>query len=385
MRKRGDGKIQIPAGNDDLDMIQVNVFRPDNEIQDPVIGEDAEEETGIYIPLNDDNDNDICDMNETGSVTNENDVIPVTLSIIPSNTDQGSVKLSTPSGSSKIKLWESANKDTDVFLPKTWNLATEGMPEKFYVEGIQKSGSEKDVTLRLKYTNTVNGTDKTTEDTVRVTVVRLNLGVGVYRILSGLGPANRGHTGLLYKYTGARLRDDIRSETNYWVLEMANEFDDLQERRFYAWRNTVPPGDFWGKYSNSSITNTQRMEIQKNAQILWNDRNNHDYILTDVVDPNWDRSSITTTEGLRCDGVVEACYELTGCEVWGKIVSGSTHYDISYSDTYRDEHNETHEFDIVEWEKNLYPATQCGHESGEKGTSWNTMFTSEPYLYEPNF
>ncbi|HRV05127.1 MAG TPA: hypothetical protein P5025_08835, partial [Candidatus Ratteibacteria bacterium] len=77
MRKRGDGKIQIPAGNDDLDMIQVNVFRPDNEIQDPVIGEDAEEETGIYIPLNDDNDNDICDMNETGSVTNENDVIPV--------------------------------------------------------------------------------------------------------------------------------------------------------------------------------------------------------------------------------------------------------------------------------------------------------------------
>jgi len=91
------------------------------------------------------------------------------------------------------------------------------------------------------------------------------------------------------------------------------------------------------------------------------------------------------TEGLRCDVVVEACYELLGCNVWGKIVSGSTHYDISYSDTYKDEHNETHQFDIVEWEENLYPATQCGHESGERGTSWNSMFTLEPYLYEPNF
>jgi len=96
--------------------------------------------------------------------------------------------------------------------------------------------------------------------------------------------------------------------------------------------------------------------------------------------------SLQTKDLLNMGNVmVEACYELLGCNVWGKIVSGSTHYDISYSDTYRDEHNETHEFDIVEWEENLYPATQCGHESGEKGTSWNTMFTSEPYLYEPNF
>jgi len=83
------------------------------------------------------------------------------------------------------------------------------------------------------------------------------------------------------------------------------------------------------------------MKIQKNAQILWNDRNNHDYILTDVVNSDWDRSSITTTEGLRCDGVVEACCELSGCNVWDKIVSGNTHYDITASDAYRDEHNET--------------------------------------------
>ena len=81
------------------------------------------------------------------------------------------------------------------------------------------------------------------------------------------------------------------------------------------------------------------------------------------MDPDWDRVSIMMTEGLRCDGVVEACCELAECNVWGKIVSGNTDYDISYSDTYRNEHNETHAFDFINWESYLYPATQCGHES----------------------
>ena len=109
------------------------------------------------------------------------------------------------------------------------------------------------------------------------------------------------------------------------------------------------------------------------------------YNLYDVVNSDWNRTSIATVTEMRCDGLVEACCELSGCNVWDKIVSGNTDYDISYSDAYRNEHNETHQFDIVEWEENLYPATQCGHESGERGTSWDSMFTLEPHLYEPNF
>ena len=339
----------------------------------------------IFLNWDDDNDNNTCDMNETGSVTNENDVIPVTLSIIPSNTDQGSVKLSTPSGSSKIKLWEAANKDTDVSLPKTWNLATEEMPKKFYVEGIQKSGSEKDVTLRLKYTNTVNGTDKTTEDTVRVTVVRLNLGVAAYREL-GCSPHNRGHAGLIYEYTGTRERESIKTETNYLVVQMQSDEDPVIVTSFYQFRH--PSGlIYWGTYTNNNITDTLRMKIQKNAYKII-DKDAHGtihYVLNDVVNSNWDRISVSTVTHLRCDGLVEVCYEDADLYVWGKIVSGNTDYDISYSDAYRNEHNETHQFDIVEWEENLYPATQCGHESGERGTSWDSMFTLEPHLYEPNF
>jgi len=52
------------------------------------------------------------------------------------------------------------------------------------------------------------------------------------------------------------------------VIEMAGEGSDLMEVQFYAWKTAVAPGDFWGKYSNHNIADTQRMRIVKNAQIL---------------------------------------------------------------------------------------------------------------------
>jgi len=97
------------------------------------LSEEAEIDTGSYIFLNwdDDNNNDTCDMDETGAVTNEDDVIPLNLSITPGNTNQGTIELYAPAGSSKIKVWTSATKGTQINLPKTWNLSQETVPQLF--------------------------------------------------------------------------------------------------------------------------------------------------------------------------------------------------------------------------------------------------------------
>lgn len=67
------------------------------------------------------------------------------------------------------------------------------------------------------------------------------------------------------------------------------------------------------------------------------------------------------------------CYEMNGINVWGKIVDGTTRYDIT-NDTYQAEHDD---FDAIWWKDTLMPATQCGHENTYKGTVWDTTFTKQ--------
>jgi hypothetical protein len=99
-----------------------------------------------------------------------------------------------------------------------------------------------------------------------------------------------------------------------------------------------------------------------------------------VIEPSpWDGRLDTITK-MRCDGLVEACYELNDVEVWGMLREpvGIVHYDItdqsdqwSYNATtgnWSPESNQTpdnleehNDFDTVGWADTLLPATQCGH------------------------
>ena len=81
---------------------------------------------------------------------------------------------------------------------------------------------------------------------------------------------------------------------------------------------------------------------------------------------------IADIEDLRCDGIVEICYELNGIDAWGAIVDGSSQPNYSVID-YLGEHNNF----FGDWRMTLQPATQCGHAAIHngviyKGVYWDT-------------
>jgi len=129
-----------------------------------------EEDPGGYVALNDDDDNNngVADKDESGTVTGENDLVSITLSILPSM-NKGEVKLEGPGS---IKVWENSNKGTPVSLPKTWDLSSESVPGTLYVEGVSTSSSLRDVELKLSY---IAGTTTIHDDKVRFTVVQVDL------------------------------------------------------------------------------------------------------------------------------------------------------------------------------------------------------------------
>jgi hypothetical protein len=136
-----------------------------------------EEEADIMLDktVNDDDDdnNTIADKDDTGTVTDENDLEPINLNLEPSSLSDGSLTLSAVSGGTKIKVWESATKGTEVTLPKVWTIGTDTVPPTLYVEGIEASDAMRDVELRLRYTSG----DTEYDDNIRLTVVEADLDI----------------------------------------------------------------------------------------------------------------------------------------------------------------------------------------------------------------
>ena len=112
-----------------------------------------EENPGAFIAFNGDDDdgNGVSDRIQTGTILNENDLAPLTISLEPGAIKVGTLRLESTAGGDKIKVWENATKGTEVTLPKTWDLASETPPQTLYVEGIAENGSEGDATLELAY------------------------------------------------------------------------------------------------------------------------------------------------------------------------------------------------------------------------------------------
>jgi len=145
---------------------------------------------------------------------------------------------------------------------------------------------------------------------------------------------------------------------------------------------TAKPGfQAWGCFTaGGDIPHQKRLEIMGAAASLVTreDEDKNDdviaYCLVNALEPAAWNNILDSITALRCDGLVEVCYECSGVPVWGKIVSGSTHYDIR-DDSYQEEHDV---FNLsCSWIDTLQPATQCGHESTHKGTIWDTTFSAQ--------
>lgn len=144
------------------DKAKVTVFKVDVNLGN--MDEETEEETGLYIPFNDDDDNsDTIPDYQHHPVEGEDDLRKVTFSCIPSDLP----KTFTLSWGNNIKLWETTNKETEI----TQTIYTsDQLPKTYYVEGINPSSSVKDTEIKLTYT-APNNTNA--EDTAKITVFTL--------------------------------------------------------------------------------------------------------------------------------------------------------------------------------------------------------------------
>ena len=108
---------------------------------------------GIIAIVNrdDDNGNDTPDVNDTGSVTGENELVPITLNLYPANLDAGSLSLTLPSN---LKGWSSGTKGTATAL--SWTIPVGGgafTPITVYLEGTAASRAVRDGEVKLAYSN----------------------------------------------------------------------------------------------------------------------------------------------------------------------------------------------------------------------------------------
>ena len=369
---------------------------------------DSDEETvGAYILVNWDDDDGDGSMNADGSwtvdpvpdlyenlVTHEDNLAKLVPTLQPALQD-GTVELEISAGSSKIKLWTANTKQSEVVLTgstKTWDLSDPGQRTAFqqlatsglWIEGITASGAERDVTLVLRYRNPSG--QELCSDTVKATVVMINLANAVYR--ENCFPeltADRGHAALVWWFLGSLTRENLHDDDKFLIIEIPGPTDTntLSTMTDFTWLGAHY--EAWGCFTNPAITYLDRLKILGTAKwfvdyrpVTWTPYN--------ALKPKtWD-GQLSTIEELRCDGFVEICYEINAVEVWGMVRTpdnNTVHYDITYindewtyhpvsgewdhvSNTLPDNLEEHNDYDGGPWWKDtLMPATQCGHVAPE--------------------
>ena len=160
-------------------------------------------------------------------------------------------------------------------------------------------------------------------------------GDAIYHNLTGLfSIIGYDHAGIYYGYTGG----DRADLANHRVIEVGSLFDTVHENSF---ADFVGGEDkyYYGAYTNPSITASQRAAIIATAEDF-RDNTNLTYTIFGQIDWNgldWD-GTIADLDNIRCDGLVECCYEMNGVDVWGRE---GTHFSIVQ---YPEEHNDMPDF-----------------------------------------
>ena len=187
------------------------------------VADDDEDTTpGIcYVNSDDDNNNSNDDRNDT-SVSGENDLIPVALSITPKNVPEGVFSVSASSG---LALWTSPTKGT------AWsgsvNLASAPLPTQLWVEGLSVSDNPGDKSVSMEYT--WSGAEL--EDDVLVTVLpRDGTSEAALKVFGGLdgsepvGEINGTVGGTVYPVLYVTIGAGERCTTGSVTLRIADEY-----------------------------------------------------------------------------------------------------------------------------------------------------------------
>ncbi|MDY0281673.1 MAG: hypothetical protein RBR35_14065 [Salinivirgaceae bacterium] len=352
------------------------------------VPEKDKKSVGAYLLVNWDDDDGTGVMNSDGTwsalpasdltknfVANEDNLAKLKPTVEPL-LDTGTMELEVSGADAgKIKLWTQSTKGTPITLTsnkKVWNLdsPTEKvefltfMHTGYWIEGTDAGTTERGVTFTLRYKD--NGGKEIGNDVCKATVVMIKLGAAVYREMS-IFPQSRGHAGLLTYFFGPCTAANLVDASKYEVTEMQAGPDDCISTTWKIFHGATAA--YWGAY-DCSQTYVDRLKVLAVAKYILNDFSgqNINYTLTDVLEPNsWD-GLLHHVESLRCDGLVELCYEWNGLSVWGKLVNGNPHYSII---TYTREHNAF----LNDWKKILFPSTQCGWEHTYRGLNWETQLS----------
>ncbi len=262
------------------------------------------------------------------SVIGEDDLVEVV--VYSPRTSFGTMTLTVSSTS--IRLWESSDKNNQpVLMPLVLDVATTSFPITLYVEGYHSSSSVRDQNIKLEFS--LNGVNSLVPDIILLTVVRLNLGIAVYRKMTISLLEDYEHAALVSEYTGRRLLSDLKDKFNWLTIEEAP--GGIHTSNLHYFEAAKPP--ITGYCQTPNITDSQRNRIIDNAKRSLSLNFGYAYygfgsVAIDWKGLTWDKT-LEDIEDLRCDGLVEVCYELTGEEVWGK---NATNYPIQ---NHPNEHN----------------------------------------------
>ncbi len=378
----GDFLTAIPPSNGCANVAVIKVDL-DTDVDDDgdvdEIDEQKEETPGAIVFENWDNDDDDSahtpDKDES-SVAGEDDLVPIHPKLEPALTT-GTLKLEVAAGGSRVKVWTSATKGTEITLPNIWDLATETVPTTLYLEGYDESASANDVELKLSY---ANGGSSICDDKLKITVVRLNLATVVHRELAltdsewlnwlpaiGCSIIAYDHAGLVTAYNGQRTRQSLTNDANWEVMEMQSGIGI----------HTVSLADFKRPSPSSTLAyfganrnpNSYEDDSKRNALLY-----TANYMLTFVVPAypsglgNIIPKAIEFSDGsgngfvddpvdvwaLRCDGLPEFVYEWEGVSLWSNTYTG--HTSIRY---YPEDHNNRPDCSI-DADRELSPRAQWG-------------------------
>ena len=166
-----DDEYENPIISDTVNFTSIKV---DLDIDD--VSDEIEESTGGFIALNDDDDDDnqTADKNESGPITNEDNLIAITIQKVQPEALTGNVTLKANACGSKVKIWADSTKGGSPIslspTPPTYATPT-ALPQTLYVEGYDTSGDVRDIELALEYS--IEG--KTFDDRIKVTVFRVDI------------------------------------------------------------------------------------------------------------------------------------------------------------------------------------------------------------------
>jgi hypothetical protein len=112
----------------------------------------------VLVNDDDDNSNGIVDSSEGGPLLGENDLEEMTLQFSPNGLPpelHSNLSLTAHSGGANVKLWETADKTSEILLDAVHDLTTDTPPAQFFVEGLTTGDTE----LRLIIEDGITATE----------------------------------------------------------------------------------------------------------------------------------------------------------------------------------------------------------------------------------